>query len=811
MPVAAQWIYVRAVSLAALSLACVPLSAQVDLRGRVVDENNAPVASAEIVLRCGTTALRATSAATGEFALETPAADCALRVSAAGFFDLRDAEFSTTAAPPGITLVLNHIRDSLQSVDVTGVTTPLDAGNTTPEQRLTGAELLAIPYRSDNNIRSALRILPGVVEDAGGGIHINGGEEDQALYLLDGFNVTDPVTGHFESRLAVESVQALTVQSGATPAEFGKGSAGVLSVNTKMGNDKFRYGATNFVPGVEYRKEFLIGSWTPRVYVSGPIARGRAWFFDSLTAQYAKDVVADLPRGQDQTSSWRYGNLLRTQFNITPSNILFAGLLTNVFNAGHSGLSALNPPETTVNLHTFQQFFDVKDQIYFGHGSLAEFGFAMNRTTDAEHPQGHDFYILTPFGDRGNYFVDGERRGSRDQLLANYFLPSFTWHGTHQLKTGADADRVFYWQDLSRTGFINYNAASRPVRKVVFEGNGRLDLDNFETSAYVEDSWRTRSNLLLELGLRWDWDQVLHNWNTSPRAGFAWAPFGRESIKVSGGYGLIYDATSLPLFARPFDQYPVSTLYVGGVTPFSSVSSFVLGKRHFETPRAHNLNLGISEQLPAGLFVSVNGIMRRGFHGLSFFDTTGLAPETIYRLLDSRRDSYRAVEISVRQNLRKQYEWTAAYTRSRASSNAVLDLNADQPLFVTNNLGRLPWDAPNRFLSWGLLPTPLKKWSFAWLLDTRSGYPWTVRDEAGRVVGGVNQRRFPIYFELDVAVEREFAFRKQRWAWRMGLENITARRNYEFVNNDIDSPHFGEFYGGLGRGASIRVRWLGAL
>ena len=785
----------------------------VRLKGHVVDENNAPVASAEVTIRYESRDLIAFSDPTGAFTFLIPKpGDYSIRVSRPGYFELRDRGVRLFAGANELALVLNRVREASESVNVSAATPNLEMDKTVPEHRLDSTELLEIPYRNNNSFQNSLHTLPGIIQSPGGGIHINGGAESQAYYALDGFNIADPLTGTFQSRLSVEAVQSMTVETGSVSAEYGKGAAGVVEVHTKMGDDRFRYSATNFVPGIQYRKQLILGSWTPRFNFSGPLKKGKIWFSDSATVQYAKDVVRDLPPGQDQNSAWRYSNMFRVQANLTPSNILFAGFLVNQSAAVREGLGALDPAPTTTDTRAHQEFFDVKDQLYFGHGSLLEYGFASNRAYGRQIPQGHDLYVFTPYGRQGNYFVDGRQRASRDQFLANYFLPSFSLAGSHQIKAGIDMDRLGYWQDMRRTGFISYDIYNAPVRQVTFAGNGVVSRSNFETSAYVEDSWRLRPRLFLELGLRLDWDQILHNWNTGPRIGFAWAPPGLEHTKISGGYGMLYDSTNLALFARTSDQVPISKFFGGpGDAPVYSVSSFLIGARHFDSPRSNNFNLGVEQQLGHSLFASFHAISRRESHGLSYFDTTRLAPDVVYSLLAGRRGSYEAVEFTVRHNLRRQYEWLASYTRSRAVSNAVLDLSVDQPLIVASNYGRLPWDAPNRFLSWGFLPTPLKKWSLMYLFEWHSGFPFSIRNEQGQVIGSVNAARFPDFLELDLHVERQFELRGQRWAWRMGVNNITGHLNPDFVNNDVDSPQYRQFFGGQGPAVGFRVRWLGKI
>ena len=137
----------------------------------------------------------------------------------------------------------------------------------------------------------------------------------------------DPVTGKFETRISVEAVQSMKVEAGRYPAEFGKASAGVVSVETKTGDDRIRYSATNFVPRGRVPERAPRGSWNPRLNISGPIQRGRVWFSDSFTGQYDQTVIDELPPGQDTSTSLRYNNFLRLQANLTPRNILTGGFL----------------------------------------------------------------------------------------------------------------------------------------------------------------------------------------------------------------------------------------------------------------------------------------------------------------------------------------------------------------------------------------------------------------------------------------------------------------------------------------------------
>ncbi len=763
---------------------------------------------------------------TGAFVCRVPTeGDYTIDVEREGFFTLKNRAIRLGADANEIQLILNPRREVFESIDVTAAVATVDLDRTAPEKSLHGGDILAIPYPTTNNLKSALRIMPGVVQDSRGGIHVNGGTEDQTRYTLDGFILNDPLTGRLESRVSVEAVQSVEILGGALAAEHGKGSAGVMAISTVSGSDKWRYMGTNFVPGIENRKGFVIGDWTPRAGISGPLQKGRIWFSDSLSTQYSNHIIEDLPAGKDRTSDWRASNLLYTQANLTPSHILFSGLLVNYWNAPRTGLSELEPIETTTDKRSRQWFFHFKDQLYLARGTLLEAGFAQNRTFGREIPQGHGLYILMPDGKRGNSFVDAVRKAGRDQFLINAFLPALRLSGSHRIKTGIDLDRLTYWQDVRRTGYEHVRGDLTPRMRVVFAGTGQLGRDNTEAAWYAQDSWKVRGNLLVEVGLRVDWDRLLGNTAMSPRIGFAWSPGEKQRSKIFGGNAIVHEAAALRLFARPSDQYPLATYYsLDGTVVRGPAASIFFAPRPFQTPRYQVSTLGFEYRLANGLEARITATRKRGRLGLAFLNQ--LTPDEpvsaellaaynarildgIYALGNHRLDIYDAMEIIVRQPLRQQYELTASYTRSRALSNSVADVSVDEPYLYPENFGPMPWDSPNRFLSWGYLPTPWKDWAIAYLIETRNGFPFSVFSDDGRSVGSMNSRRFPFFFELNLHAERRFVFRGHRWAFRAGFNNLTNHQNPNVVNNNVDSARFLQFFGGQHRSMNFRIRWLG--
>ena len=734
---------------------------------------------------------------------------------------------ATTAEEPPFELhvALQSIHEIRSLIEVKGDPGRIDMDRVTPQTTLSGRTLFDVPFPNQNNLRSGLRMIPGVVQDSTGGVHLFGGSEEQAQYSFEGFQLNDPLTGRFDARMSLESVQSVDVQASPSGAEMGRGAAGTMLLHARTGGDELKYSATNVFPGINFGQGLRVSNWTPRGNISGPWKKGRAWFSDTAELQFVRNTVSQLPASQNSSKSWRVNNLLHNQANLSQKNILFVGLLFNYWYAPRSGLSVLDPPETTVNRRSNQWFGYVKNQHSFSHSSLIEFGFAASLTHSSEVPQGNASYLITPSGRSGNNYATARRDAQRQQGLVNYYPPSFQWLGVHQLKTGVDIVRLDFEQNISRSGINYLNDDGSIVRAIRFSGQGRLSLTNYEGAIYVQDSWRVRPWLLVEVGWRVDQDHTLHRMTPSPRAGFTISPKRTEGTRISGGFARIIDPTNLRLFTRPLDQSAISTYFdaKGNLLYGPIMSTFSVGS-NLKNPQADVWNLGAERALPKLLQAKLQLLRRRSSRGFAYENNLSAAyqlpailagarnpgPLTVdYVLTNQRQDQYDSVEISLRQPLKGRFEWMVSYTRSRAVSSAVVERTIDQPLSVTGNGGPLPWDAPNRLLSWGYLPAWGRSWAIAYMLDWHSGLPFSIQDPYGQLAGNADDHRFRQFFELNLFVERQLSVFGYRVALRGGFNNITGHSNPNVVDNVVGAPMFLRQYGGQARALNFRLRFLG--
>ena len=94
-----------------------------------------------------------------------------------------------------------------------------------------------------------------------------------------------------------------------------------------------------------------------------------------------------------------------------------------------------------------------------------------------------------------------------------------------------------------------------PSRFTIQGGQSYISMVRWDAGPFVQDDWRMRSNLTLSLGLRYEVQSLMGDYNDwAPRIGFAWSPGtaknGRQSTVIRGGFGMFYDRIGF----GPFEQ-----------------------------------------------------------------------------------------------------------------------------------------------------------------------------------------------------------------------------------------------------------------
>ena len=823
----------------------------------VTDENGVAIGSARIVLEPPPPALPLRGgtdfAGRCEFTNLAPGT-YALRVEKAGYYAgiQSSVQVGVTA---GIDVTLTRQQETHEIVNVMESAPAIDPAQVATKEELTGSEIIDVPYPGTHDYRNALIFIPGVTPDAFGQPHVAGAETYQTIVLLDGFNVTQPSNGQLAIRSSIESFRSIEVTPSREAAEYGKGSGGVLALNTRMGDDRFRATSTDFLPGLQDVKGGIsVGQWNPIVTLAGPVRKGKMWFIDALSGAFSNNIVQQLPSGADSDHVWQVDDLAKLQSNLTSRNIVTASFLSNYYHDGFAGLSLLQPQQTTPTDRETAYLGSIKDQYYFRGGALLETGFGVDQYAVQLTPQGDLSYILTApsastnGGAAGNYYLNENTLARRIQGISNLYLPPHEWHGRHDIKIGADIDRLNYSASFQRQpiSFLqpgqppaNQPAVPCPTdangvpvtpfictRYSVFSGGGYNTIFNTEASAYVEDRWLITNRLLIEPGVRFDEDQIVRRPLVAPRLAGTYILDDEGNTKLSAGVGIIYDATTLGIIHQPLEgqrvdyffnsmMQPTNQNEVVTSLPMPVPTTFTVNRKTLAAPRYVNWSLGLEKKLPYAIFMKIEFLEKRGVHGFAYNTLNGELLGNFY-LENQRDDRYDAFQVSARRRFRQHYEIFGAYTRSRAHTNQVFDFSLDIPLLSPQLPGPYPWDTPNRFVGYGIIPffslPIIHKMDMVYSTEISTGLPFLATTDQGEIAPGhtPGTDRLPIYYTINIQFEKRFHFFKRYWALRGGFNNVTNHANAALANGVIDASHPAPtFIDANSRAFTGRIRLLG--
>jgi hypothetical protein len=827
-------------AIAVIALCSVPIHAQVPVSGRVVDETGAAVSGARIVLHSlpsespqdapqasSQPEIATSSDLAGNFTLKLPApGDYDLRVEREGFYVFTSHAQRLDDAQRQLIVTLNHQQEYPEKIEVKDSPPGIDPQQAADKRTLTSTEIQAVPYSGPQDYRNALQLMNGVYADNAGQFHFNGAAVNQTNYTLDGFNISNPVTGQLDTRINIDTVQTVELQSSRFTADSGRGSGGVLELTSKIGDDHWRFIGTNFIPSIATNGGFHIDKITPRLDLSGPLKKKRVWINNGFDAFYSVDLIHGLPSGKNHVRALTTDDITRFRADLKPSNILTASFLWNLIDISHNGLSFINPVETTTNSRQLTFISTARDQQYFAGGALLDIGFADTRGFLRSLPQGTGLYEITPYGQLGNYYVGLDRHFYRQQAIANLFLPIVHLHGAHFVKFGIDFERESFHEHLTLHDYEVLRADNSVARYVTFSGNPFEARRNFEGAQYIQDHWTPRDNLTVEAGLRVEWNDVVRDLEWAPRLSIAWAPHSLKDTKFSAGAGIYHDAINLELTARQPTLTSLSTFYLpDGIVQGPAPESFQVNDRTLSTPRYAIASVSVERKLPLQFLAKAGYMHRQSNNGFEFAAPAALFTPALFdgaqfALINGRRDRYDAFDLTLRRTFAGKYEWFLGYTRSSSRTNAALDYSLINPIFGPQMPGPFPWDAPNRIHMWGWVPLPnaslpaflrftTRNTTLAYLAEYRTGFPFNVVDQSSFLAAPPDTHRLPDYFNLNLHVERQFHALRYLWAWRVGVNNLTNSSNPNYVDNVLGTPAFLTYGRGQTRAFTMRLRMLG--
>jgi TonB-dependent receptor-like protein len=706
----------------------------------------------------------------------------------------------------GVTEVSVELRVALlkESITVTDSSDRPDSADPSEQSTIVRSTIRNSPNK-DDRIDAVLPLIPGVVRGPDGLINMKGARASQSGALINSANVTDPVTGNQAMTLPIDVVQSVTVVSNPYDPEYGRLTGAVSSVETTTGNyDGFHASVQNLFVRPRRRAGDFIGieSWTPRLTLTGPLVKHRVAFTQSFEYRFVRTPDYSLPaltrdmKFEDVTSFTQIDANLTSRQSLTATFALYPQKLN------YLGLNTFTPQPSTPDLHQRGFMASIQHRDAIGSDALLVSQFSFKRFDADVTANSADPYQLLVETTVGGFFDRQRRRSDRVEWQESLQFGVRGFLGSHQLKVGSDYAHSSYdgQVNLLPVGVIGVEGV--PVERINFGPASEFHVGENAIAWFIADKWKPLQRLTVDLGLRIDRDSITSTTHPAPRAGFAVMLTKDQKTVLRGGAGLFYDRVPLNIASFPFlPGRTVTTLGAGGDILYSAdyINTLPFGLRN---PRSASWNVELDREVTSALLVRGAYQQRRTNSDfvLDPYEQLG-----ILSLSNHGTSTYHEAQLTARYKLRRATV-NASYVRSKAYGN----LNDFNHFFGNNAVaviepderGRLPFDAPNRFLAWGEWSAPFKLMLLP-VLDVHTGFPWSPIDQAHDFVGPRDSQRYPRFTSFDLQVTRpvRLPIPHEHLKARIGFSvfNLFNGFNPRDVQADVNSVRYAALFNGVGR------------
>jgi hypothetical protein len=699
------------------------------------------------------------------------------------------------------------------SIDVVADAESVQAANTMPvAAEIRTAETTSLPTRPAT-VADTLPLVPGVNRSPNGEILINGQGEQQNSLLVNSNNATDPGTGRFGTTLPADSVESVQVLKTPFLPQYGGFTAGVVSVETKRGGDKWHFSLKDPFPDFRIRSGRLHGlrDATPRISFDGPVIRNKLFLSQAAQYKLEKKQTRTLPFPHNESKEESVNSYTQIDYIVSPEHFLTVSAHVAPGHINFVDPQFFTPQPVTPNTRVHERMFTLTDHASVLHGLLDS---SINRQVFnvLVGAQGEGEMVLTPIGNTGNYFARRKRNSSRIEWLETLSLNKGSHHA---MKFGTIVSRAENSGTFSFRPVEIRDLNQQLLERIEFEGGDPFRQSDLEAGFFAQDHWTVRPNLSLDGGVRVEHQHRTSSLRVAPRIAASWTPFGERQLVLRGGFGVFYDR--VPLTAYSFDRYPqqiVTTYDPTGETAPSTTrflnaidvdgAQFPLVRR---TPQPGNF-APYSQTWTAEAERTVTRLIhiRANYQYSSSGDQILLTPQMaggnrVLLLEGGGRSIYHQFEVTAKLNWKAGQQMMFSYVRSKAEG----DLNTfntylgDFPIakLRPNQFSNLRSDIPDRFLAWGFVNLPWKM-RLAPIFEYRSGLPYAIL-EAHRNYVGVpysNRTRFRPYVGLDERISKEVRLiRKYKARISASVLNTLNHFNPLDVHANTADPLFGTFFG----------------
>jgi hypothetical protein len=513
---------------------------------------------------------------------------------------------------------------------VTGEAPLVDRSSNRIGGNLSSQEIEEVPSNF-RNFTALTQLIPGMTPNPaqssfeGGQVVANGVPSQSNVYLIDGMYNNDDRLGGSQGtqvRVVLDNIEEYQVLSNQYSAEYGGGAGAIINMVTRGGSNSFSGRAYSYFRDDAFnaRGHFLTegapkpeeGTLQAGFALGGPIIRNRAHFyftyerdneeqagekkFPALAAPLATDFVGTFEVGA--TNYFGRGDLQINDQNFV--NVRW------VLETAPTKGEGFNTNTETIDAQSWESDWDQLFNVAFTSvlsdrasnvirvGRIGEqLGTGQQAFFDEDVNQvgfdGRDPFSIGQRNDHPSYETGKGGTGVNTRIRTytidnsfSYFVPDL--RGEHTFKTGGGWSRnsavprenydsgIFLFTGAN--GDLPYDPANPLSYPAQFDiqvgppGNGYpISTKDYRFYFFGEDKWRVTNNVTVNLGLRYDHQDITPNSKDdfAPRGGFAWDLNGNGSTVVRGGIGRFYSYVPISVGlnlqqAAPVTLYPTITI-----------------------------------------------------------------------------------------------------------------------------------------------------------------------------------------------------------------------------------------------------------
>lgn len=485
----------------------------------------------------------------------------------------------------GQTLVLNATMQAklTETVNVTAAAPVVDVHKLDSSTNIVPEQIEELPV-ADRDFQRLSFIAPTVQRERGafrfvtGGPVIGaGGNASNATILVDGVDFTDPALGLATTRFSQDAIREFRVIANRFDSEIGGSAGGALSIVTRAGTNSVGGKAFGFfrdkalrAKGELEQAEADFARQQFGLAIGGPLVKDKAHFFASFEQINEDNVTLFRPQGtyvsraaDIKLPTRQTLGFLRLDNQLNENQRLAAKFVYERYRMDNFRVGGVADVSQGLELNRDNFNFNGEHSWVINSGTLNQL-FVQVARRKYEEP-GNTTGRMAEWFSSGNTLQTGGSiyegmlgEGTYAEVRNTFTMHKDTKSGAHDIKLGANwqivKDRYLF--NVYPNGLMMYVTDTRDLPLAYVGGTGSADstITTHRIAGYVQDDWAVRSNVKLNLGVRYDLDTKGNNPgfthplysgarkrdtnNIQPRGSFTWDIDGTGRHVVRGGAGL---------------------------------------------------------------------------------------------------------------------------------------------------------------------------------------------------------------------------------------------------------------------------------